>query len=157
MNGKERKEAGMELVATSGDEELVAQKEAYWAAEVAWVERINSPVIFTVEDIRKDLGDPPGNYRVMGSNTGQLVKKKLIKSVGRKHADREKSNDCWIELYVKTEFYDAYLAQQLNEVEAARKLLEKHEVTLLEAAQLVADIFSMPKSVRQKIAALLER
>lgn len=155
MNGKERKEAGMELVATSGDEELAAEKEAYRAAARAWVERITGPVIITCEDIRKDLGAPPGDCNNMGSTTGHLSRKNLITSVGRKHAGRDSSNDRWIELWVKTEFYDAYLTQQLDEVEAARLVLEVHEVTLLEAARLVADIFAAPPSVRDQIVSLL--
>jgi hypothetical protein len=157
LNGKERKEAGMELVATSGDEELKAEKEAYRAAAYAWVVKITGPVVFNVEDLRRDLGDPPGDPNNMGSLTGHLKRKKLIKSVGRKHAERKQSNDCWIDLYVRTEFYDDYLTGQLDEAAAARLVLEEHNVSLLDAAKLAADILSLPLSTRQKIATFFSK
>jgi hypothetical protein len=156
-NGKERKEAGMELVAASGDEELAAAKEAYRAAAIAWVGRITEPIVFTCEDLRRDLGDPPGHDNNMGSVVGScLVKGGFIKSVGSKHADRNVRNAGKIDLYVKSEFYADYLVQQFGEVEAARKILEAHEVSLLDAAKFVADVCLLPPSVQRKIVDLMD-
>ena len=157
MNGRERKEAGMDLVATSGDEELKEEKAAYRAAARAWVARITGPGIITCEDLRRDLGDPPGDPNNMGSIVNHLGRKKLIKSVGQKHAERASRNDGKIDLYVKTEFYNDYLVAQLGEVEAARKILEEYNVSLLEAAQFVADVCSMPRPARQKVAEFIEK
>jgi hypothetical protein len=156
-NGRARKEAGMDLVAKSGDEELKAEKEAYRAAARAWLEKITGPRIITCEDLRRDLGDPPGVANNMGSIVNHLARKSLIKSVGRKHAERATRNDGRIDLYVKTEFYADFLFAQLGEVEAARKILEEYDVSLFEAAELAAAVCSLPFSTRRKIVEFIEK